>query len=39
MGERVFKVLQEHDPSRKAPAAEAAPKPFVPLDALTIIGR
>ena len=37
--ERVFKVLQEHDPSQKAPAAEAPPKPFVPLDTLTIIGR
>jgi nitrogenase-stabilizing/protective protein len=37
--ERVFKVLQEHDPSRPAKPAEEAPKPFVPLDALAIIGR
>ncbi len=35
--ERVFKVLQEHDPSR--PAADPEPKPFVPLNSLTIIGR
>ena len=37
--ERVFKVLQERDPSRPALPAEPAPKPFVPLDALTIIAR
>ncbi len=36
LGERVFKVLQEHDPSR--PAAPE-PKPFVPLDSLTITRR
>jgi nitrogenase-stabilizing/protective protein len=36
--ERVFKVLQEHDPNRPAEEKEA-PKPFVPLDALTIISR
>lgn len=36
IGERVFKVLQEHDPARPA---EPAAKPFVPLDALTIPGR
>ena len=34
--QRVFKVLQEHDPSRPATADEAA-KGFVPLDSLTII--
>ncbi len=39
LDERVFKVLQDHDPSRAKPAAEAAPKAFVPLDQLTIIGR
>jgi nitrogenase-stabilizing/protective protein len=39
LGERVFKVLQEHDPNRNAPPAEQAPKPFVPLDSLTVIGR
>ncbi|MBI4723774.1 MAG: nitrogenase stabilizing/protective protein NifW, partial [Rhodomicrobium sp.] len=27
--ERVFKVLQEHDPSRPAEPVEPAPKPFV----------
>jgi hypothetical protein len=37
--ERVFKVLQEHDPSRPALPAEPAPKHFVPLDSLTVIGR
>ncbi|MGO9546000.1 MAG: nitrogenase stabilizing/protective protein NifW [Rhodomicrobium sp.] len=37
--ERVFKVLQEHDPSHPAAPAEPAPKPFVPLDSITIIGR
>ena len=37
--QRVFKVLQEHDPSIPQTAAEPAPKPFVPLDSLTIIGR
>jgi nitrogenase-stabilizing/protective protein len=36
--ERVFKVLQEHDPNRPA-AAGAEPKPFVPLDSLKVIGR
>ena len=35
--ERVFKVLQEHAPDRPAKAEEPAPKPFVPLDSLTII--
>ena len=39
LNERVFKVLQEHDPNREAPAAEPAPQPFVPLDSLTVIGR
>ena len=39
LGERVFKVLQDHDPERAAPPAEAAPKAFVPLDQLTIVGR
>ena len=34
--QRVFKVLQERDPSRPATADEA-PKGFVPLDSLTII--
>ncbi|MBJ7534748.1 nitrogenase stabilizing/protective protein NifW [Rhodomicrobium vannielii ATCC 17100] len=34
--ERVFKVLQEHHPDRPK---EEAPKAFVPLDSLTIIGR
>jgi hypothetical protein len=34
--QRVFKVLQEHDPNRPAKAEEAA-KGFVPLDSLTII--
>ena len=34
--QRVFKVLQEHDPSRPKPA-EQVPEAFVPLDALTII--
>ena len=33
------RFLQEHDPSRPATADEAAPKAFVPLDQLTIIGR
>jgi nitrogenase-stabilizing/protective protein len=37
--ERVFKVLQDRDPNRAKPAAEAASKAFVPLDQLTIIGR
>ena len=37
--ERVFKVLQDRDPARPAPAAEPAPKAFVPLDQLTILGR
>jgi nitrogenase-stabilizing/protective protein len=37
--ERVFKVLQEHDPSRPVEPAEPAPKPFVPLDSLTVIRR
>ena len=32
--ERVFKVLQDHDPNRPAKAAEAAGKAFVPLDSL-----
>lgn len=39
LGERVFKVLQDHDPNRDAPAPDAAPRPFVPLDSLTIIRR
>jgi nitrogenase-stabilizing/protective protein len=39
IGERVFKVLQEHDPDKPAAPAEPAPKPFVPLDSLKIIGR
>jgi nitrogenase-stabilizing/protective protein len=39
IGERVFKVLQEHDPSRPVTPAEPEPKPFVPLDSLKIIGR
>ncbi len=39
IGERVFKVLQDHDPNRGAPLPDEAPKPFVPLDSLTIIGR
>ena len=34
--QRVFKVLQEHDPSRSAKPEEAA-KPFFPLDSLTVI--
>ena len=34
--QRVFKVLQEHDPNRPAKVEEAA-KGFVPLDSLTII--
>ncbi len=34
--QRVFKVLQDHDPSRPA-KAETADKAFVPLDSLTII--
>ncbi|MGO9484782.1 MAG: nitrogenase stabilizing/protective protein NifW [Rhodomicrobium sp.] len=38
LGERVFKVLQEHDPNRAAPA-DGAPKAFVPLDQLTIDRR
>jgi hypothetical protein len=33
--ERVFKVLQEHDPNRAAPA-EPAQKPFFPLESLTV---
>jgi nitrogenase-stabilizing/protective protein len=37
--ERVFKVLKDRDPSRAGPKAEAAPKAFVPLDQLTVIGR
>ena|SRR5271166_152143 len=37
--ERVFKVLQEHDPSRPQVSAEPAPMPFVPLDSLTVIKR
>lgn len=36
--ERVFKVLQEHDPSRP-PQDAPAQKPFVPLDALTVTAR
>ena len=39
IGQRVFKVLQEHDPTRAAKPVEEAPKPFVPLEALTVIGR
>ncbi len=39
LDERVFKVLRDRDPSRAAPPAEAAPKAFVPLDQLTIVGR
>jgi nitrogenase-stabilizing/protective protein len=39
LDERVFKVLQDRDPNRAKPAAEAAPKAFVPLDQLTVIGR
>ena len=39
LDERVFKVLKDRDPNRAAPQAEAAPKAFVPLDQLTIIGR
>jgi len=39
IGERVFKVLQERDPERKAPPREPAPKPFLPLDQLKIAGR
>ncbi len=35
--QRVFKVLQEHDPSRPAKVDEAAGKGFVPIDSLTII--
>lgn len=34
--ERVFKVLQDHDPSLPAKSEEAQ-KPFFPLDSLTII--
>ncbi len=34
--QRVFKVLQDRDPSR-TPKADEAAKPFVPLDSLTII--
>jgi len=34
--ERVFKVLQEHHPDQPK---EEAPKAFVPLESLTIIGR
>ncbi len=37
--ERVFKVLQEHDPNQPAAPAEPAPMPFVSLDSITIIGR
>lgn len=37
--ERVFKVLQEHDPSLLTAAPEPEPKPYVPLNSLTIIGR
>ncbi len=39
LDERVFKVLQDRDPNRAAPPADAAPKAFVPLDQLTIVGR
>ncbi len=39
IGERVFKVLQDHDPAKPVAPVEPAPKPFVPLDTLTIIGR
>jgi hypothetical protein len=39
LGERVFKVLQDHDPDRKASQADDAPKAFVPLEQLTVIGR
>ena len=39
LGERVFKVLRDRDPNRAAPPADAAPKAFVPLDQLTIVGR
>ncbi len=35
--ERVFKVLQEHDPNRPQKADEAETKAFVPLESLTII--
>jgi nitrogenase-stabilizing/protective protein len=38
LGERVFKVLQDRDPDRAKPEAEAAPKAFFPLDRLTITG-
>jgi nitrogenase-stabilizing/protective protein len=37
--QRVFKVLQEHDPERPTPSAAESAKPFVPLDSLAIIGR
>ncbi len=39
LGERVFKVLQEHDPNLPTPPADAPPKPFVPLDQLKIVDR
>jgi nitrogenase-stabilizing/protective protein len=39
LGERVFKVLQDHDPSRAQKPAEPPAKAFVPLDQLTVIGR
>ena len=35
--QRVFKVLQDHDPNRPQKAADAAGKAFVPLNSLTII--
>jgi hypothetical protein len=38
MTERVFKVLQEHDPALGATKDQPA-KPFVPLDMLTIVGQ
>ncbi len=37
--ERVFKVLQEHDPQRPAPGAGDGSKAFFPLESLTITGR
>ena len=37
--QRVFKVLQEQDPSRPRMPAEPEPKPFIPLDSLAIVGR
>ncbi len=39
LGERVFKVLQDRDPARKALQGDEAPKAFVPLEQLTVIGR